>query len=76
MKKSHIIRKIFTSFLLTLLFFLSIAPIAYAASSQWISKGYTTEKVIAITIDDGSDAVVMLKFLTYSLSTMSKPLSF
>ena len=63
MNKSHVIRKIFTSILLTLLFFLSIAPIAYAASSQWISKGTTTEKVIAITIDDGSDGGSYSKIL-------------
>ena len=55
MKKPRIIRNIFTTVLITLFFFLSVAPTAFAASSQWISKGNTNEEVIALTIDDGSD---------------------
>ncbi len=55
MKKTYPIRHFLSVALITLLFFLSIAPTASAASSQWISRGNTNEKVIALTIDDGSD---------------------
>ena len=63
MKKSHIIRKLLTSILVSLLFLLTVVPNAYAASSQWISKGNTNEKVIALTIDDGSDGGSYAKIL-------------
>lgn len=49
------IRHLFVWSIVALLLFLSFAPIAFAAPSAWISKGNTNEKVIALTIDDGSD---------------------
>ncbi len=55
MKKTLIFRNFLSITLIALLFFLSIAPMASAASSKFITKGNTNEKVIALTIDDGSD---------------------
>lgn len=41
--------------IITLLLFVSSSSLVLAAPSTWISKGNTSEKVIALTIDDGSD---------------------
>ena len=48
-------RKLTLLSILAILLFLTTAPIAHTAPSNWISKGNTTEKVVALTIDDGSD---------------------
>ncbi|AZP05789.1 MAG TPA: LysM peptidoglycan-binding domain-containing protein [Candidatus Jeotgalibaca pullicola] len=51
---------IFLSFLMT---FLLIAPSVHAASSQFIIKGSTSEKIVALTFDDGSDGTNFNKIL-------------
>ena len=58
------LRKKLTLLTLSLLFSLFIVPSAQAASSTWISKGNTQEKVIALTIDDGSDGANFGHILT------------
>lgn len=55
MKTYTKIRKIFTLSLVTLILFLTASTSAFAAPSNWIRQGTTSEKVIALTIDDGSD---------------------
>ena len=63
MKSQFRLRKASSIFILTLFFFLFITPSARAASSIWINKGNTSEKVIALTIDDGSDGGNYAKIL-------------
>lgn len=63
MKSQFRLRKASSIFILTLFFFLFITPSAHAASSIWINKGNTSEKVIALTIDDGSDGGNYAKIL-------------
>ena len=38
-----------------LLLFWSLTTSVHAASSTWIQKGNTTERIVALTFDDGSD---------------------
>lgn len=47
--------KIMSNLILLFLLFFLVVPSVQAANSIWLSKGNTTEKVIALTIDDGSD---------------------
>jgi peptidoglycan/xylan/chitin deacetylase (PgdA/CDA1 family) len=49
--------------LVVLFFFLLIAPMAHAAPSTWISRRNTSERVVALTIDDGSDGANYAKIL-------------
>lgn len=60
--KTHT-RRVTILALVLLFFFLLTAPIAHAAPSTWISKRNTSEKVIALTIDDGSDGANYTKIL-------------
>lgn len=55
MKQANRIRTLFSLIVITLLFFLSVAPLAIAAPSRWIRSSETSDNVIALTIDDGSD---------------------
>lgn len=55
MKKPIRIRRFFTLAFVALLLFLAAAPISLAAPSTWLREGNTSERVIALTIDDGSD---------------------
>src|SRR5699024_10984456 len=52
-------KKSYSSFLYVLVafffFFSTLLPLAQAAPSNYITKGNTTEKVVAFTFDDGSD---------------------
>lgn len=63
MKTFTRIRKFTTLALVTLLFLLSVVSTVHAASSTWINKGNTSDKVIALTIDDGSDGGNYTKIL-------------
>lgn len=63
MKSQFRLRKASSIFILVMFFFLFIAPSARAAPSIWINKGNTSEKVIALTIDDGSDGGNYTKIL-------------
>ena len=47
--------KFLSTLILSFLLFFLVVPSVQAANSLWLSKGNTTEKVIALTIDDGSD---------------------
>lgn len=49
------LRKTSSILILTLFLFLFITPSARAAPSLWVNKGNTSDRVIALTIDDGSD---------------------
>ena len=63
MKYLSRLRTVSMVMLVTLLLFLSVVPMVSAASSKWVSKGTTSEKVIALTIDDGSDGTNYAKIL-------------
>lgn len=63
MKTFTRLRKMMILALVILLVYLSIAPIVLSAPSTWINKGNTSEKVIALTIDDGSDGTNYAKTL-------------
>ena len=55
MKKANRIRTLFSPILIALFLFLSMAPMTLAAPSRWIKSSDSSDKVIALTIDDGSD---------------------
>ncbi len=63
MKKLSGLRKISLLALVALLLFLTAAPLATAAPSRWVNKGNTSEKIVALTIDDGSDGTNYAKIL-------------
>lgn len=60
--KPRVLKIISNLILLFLLFFL-VVPSVQAATSIWVQKGNTTDKVIALTIDDGSDGTNFRKIL-------------
>lgn len=55
--------KYFTTLMLSLILSFFIVPSVHAANSMWVNKGNTSEKVIALTIDDGSDGTNYGKIL-------------
>lgn len=63
MKKLSGLRKIGLLALVALLLFLTAAPLTTAAPSRWVTKGNTSEKIVALTIDDGSDGTNYAKIL-------------
>ncbi|MGP6139632.1 MULTISPECIES: LysM peptidoglycan-binding domain-containing protein [unclassified Jeotgalibaca] len=57
-------RRLMTTIFSLLTFLFLLGPPAQAATSQFIIKGNTSEKVIALTFDDGSDGTNFSKILS------------
>ncbi|WP_156889792.1 LysM peptidoglycan-binding domain-containing protein [Planococcus lenghuensis] len=55
--------KVIAVFTLVLFSLLSFSSATDAASSTYVTKGYTTSKVVALTFDDGSDGTNINKIL-------------
>lgn len=63
MKTFTRLRKLMILALVGFFLFLSATPSILAASSTWVNRGNTSERVIALTIDDGSDGGNYAKIL-------------